>query len=1217
MSFTVASETYDVFVSYSRADGHHAREIDSVLRDKGLKTFFDRSSLAGGQPWVRALEQAIGAAKAAIVLIGPRGLGNTQQYERELAFVRKTRDPTFPVVPVILPETTTDPPFDFLRVLTWIDFSHVTRVSNAPDVLEQLLRAIHGQPTSAGTARDAICPYRGLDAFREEDAAFFFGRGSADDPESAIGQLVRKVREHPFVMVVGRSGSGKSSLVYAGLLPALRRERDRFWNVLSLRPGPAPLRALAAAFNPRAEDEGAAEYADKITNEADKLRTRDPELLSHMIREELDRVEGKPDRLLLYIDQWEELYAQAPSSGDKERAVQYAADVNRFINLLLTAARTAPVAVVATVRADFYDPLIAHQEIKSLLPTRQVLLGSMSRSELERTIVEPAKKVGLVFDPSGLVQRILDEAGEDEGMLPLLQYALKESWALRKGNKITGDSYALSGGVREAIRLTAERTFDALSPSDQHVARQLFLRLVTPGEGQEDTRARAAMPVDQAQRKIVEQFAAQRTRLLVTGYDRASRPTVEVAHEALIRTWPRLRQWIDANRQKLRSRAAILQAKAEWEQNGRRDDLLLPKGFQLDRARALLEDAGDLPIEDIQEFITLSSAHEEAEGARAVARLWQESGRKPSYLLFGAALKEAEKYVDAAPEVRELVAASRSRARRRIAVGAAIVVLLLIPWGSLTLWPVAIIDAISVPKDLEAAGYTPVTMAQRIKDAVTQIHSDAAVVKRFGFYTFFEVDPLEPESADYQSPGRGDSWDSAFFTRMSLNPWKKYDVSVRGPSLTTVIWYLREFFGMYDNIKVSGEITMEHPFAVSLGGKEDKSPPKKFSIRLRIDDKGRAQYEDEATDTLATLVEQAALKLVESFAPLDAAYYSYHKRDYDNALRIVHAYLAGQTKNERQWASNLLGLIEYARNRSDDALAEKGYNEAITVFEKLRASDPEFAPPLYNLSYILIDKGHKHLEDPEVARELFSGAYEVAREGLAIDRAAGMTAPERAAGGYATAGRALRFLGQFESANYDQALRYFDGSIDADPTFMYAYFSQGAIHNEREAHDKAIARYRLATEINPSAQTFTRAGAYLRNYGRHADSIPMFRKAAELKPTAYAYTYWGMAVRDARVPGDEARKLFEKAIATDPKIPNGHNQLGLMYLREEKWAEAAKAFEEAIKAEPDWSNYHYNLGRALRGAGNLKAARDAFKRAIQIYPSHPKAFAELDELELR
>src|SRR6266478_2784729 len=131
----VADETYDVFVSYSRADWRHAAEIDSVLRDKGLKTFFDRRNLAAGLPWVRALEQAIGAARAAIVLIGPRGLGNTQQYERELAFVRQTRDPAFPVVPVILPETATDRPFDFLNLLTWVDFSHVAKVSEAPDEL--------------------------------------------------------------------------------------------------------------------------------------------------------------------------------------------------------------------------------------------------------------------------------------------------------------------------------------------------------------------------------------------------------------------------------------------------------------------------------------------------------------------------------------------------------------------------------------------------------------------------------------------------------------------------------------------------------------------------------------------------------------------------------------------------------------------------------------------------------------------------------------------------------------------------------------------------------------------------------------------------------------------------------------------------------------------------------------------------------------------------
>jgi tetratricopeptide (TPR) repeat protein/energy-coupling factor transporter ATP-binding protein EcfA2 len=658
----VTNETSDVFISYSREDWRHAADIDTALCARGLKSFFDRRSLAPGLPWVSALEQAISTAKAAIVLIGPHGFGNTQQYERALAICRQSRDPTFPVVPVILPETSTDRPFDFLQVLTWIDFSHVTKVSDAPVELEHLLAAIRGETTSAGAVRDAVCPYRGLDAFREEDSAFFFGRGKADDPNSAIGELVTKVQERPFVMVVGRSGSGKSSLINAGLLPALRHDRKQFWNVLSLRPGPAPLRALAAAFNPRTRDEGAAEYATKISNEADELKTGDPELLSHMIRQELNRAEGKPDRLLLYIDQWEELYAQAPPSSEQERASQHAADVSRFIDLLLTASRTAPVAVVGTMRADFYDPLIGHLEMRTLLPTCQVLLASMSRSELECTIVGPAKKVGLSFDPPDLVQRILDEAGEDEGMLPLLQYALKESWVLRKGNSITGDSYARSGGVREAIRVTAEGTFESLSAEDQQAARQLFLRLVTPGEGQEDTRARAAMPTEPTQRKIVQQFAGQRTRLLVTGSDRAARPTVEVAHEALIRTWPRLRQWIDTNREKLRARAAVLQAQTDWDHHAQRDDMLLPAGFQLERARELLADPGDITIDDIQDYITKSFTRDQARLEREKAAELEDARKAADAARVKADLEQRR--ADAEREARELSEASRKKLMR-------------------------------------------------------------------------------------------------------------------------------------------------------------------------------------------------------------------------------------------------------------------------------------------------------------------------------------------------------------------------------------------------------------------------------------------------------------------------------------------------------------------------------------------------------------------------
>ena len=138
------NETYDVFVSYSRADSRHAEDIDSALCANGLKSFFDRRNLDPGLPWVRALEKAICAAKSAIVLIEPNGFGNTQQYERELAVIRQTREPGFPVIPVILPKTGSDLPFDFLQNLTWIDFGSVEKVSDAPDQLQRLVRGIQG-----------------------------------------------------------------------------------------------------------------------------------------------------------------------------------------------------------------------------------------------------------------------------------------------------------------------------------------------------------------------------------------------------------------------------------------------------------------------------------------------------------------------------------------------------------------------------------------------------------------------------------------------------------------------------------------------------------------------------------------------------------------------------------------------------------------------------------------------------------------------------------------------------------------------------------------------------------------------------------------------------------------------------------------------------------------------------------------------------------------
>jgi hypothetical protein len=343
-------------------------------------------------------------------------------------------------------------------------------------------------------------------------------------------------------------------------------------------------------------------------------------------------------------------------------------DAARFVELLLQAAQSSPfVRVVGTVRADFYDPLI--RDLGSILPAQQVTLTGMSHTELKRTITEPARMVGLSFDLPSLVEQILEDVGSDEGTLPLLQYALKESW--RRNNTITADSYTRSGGVRQAISRTAERTFEALSADDQQAARQLFLRLVTPGEGQEDTRARVAMPDEPTLRKIVDRFAGSRTRLLVTGSDRSSRPTVEVAHEALIRTWPRLRKWVDANREKLRARAAIVQAKAVWEEHSRREDLLLPAGFQLERARILAADPGDITIDDIRAFVDESEAADTRRRAEDAERERQRQ------------LAEIEAVKAREQAAIDLAAASRRLARRTLAglVGALVLAVMAIGIG--------------------------------------------------------------------------------------------------------------------------------------------------------------------------------------------------------------------------------------------------------------------------------------------------------------------------------------------------------------------------------------------------------------------------------------------------------------------------------------------------------------------------------------------------------
>lgn len=333
--------------------------------------------------------------------------GTILALERQVAAER--RGQTFPVIPVLLPGA--EPPLGFLSQNTWVDFR--ARVDD-PVLFETLASAIHGQPPgpdAQDTVRNtlaAICPYRGLLYFREEDAPFFFGR------EVAIDQLVNAVQQHNLVAVVGASGSGKSSVVRAGLVPELRKGRNSVWEIVTIVPTDRPVHALAAVFMP---------FLEPVMSETDRLIETNKlaeALLSRTValRDIVDRVLAKQpgtDRLLLIADQWEELFTLC-----KEETTRRC-----FIDNILEATATTKLGGVLTLRGDFFGRAItAYRPLSDRVQGAQVNLGPMKREELRLAIEEPAKKVGLTFE-AGLVDLILEQVGDEPGHLPLVEFVLQ------------------------------------------------------------------------------------------------------------------------------------------------------------------------------------------------------------------------------------------------------------------------------------------------------------------------------------------------------------------------------------------------------------------------------------------------------------------------------------------------------------------------------------------------------------------------------------------------------------------------------------------------------------------------------------------------------------------------------------------------------------------------------------------------------------------------
>jgi DNA-binding SARP family transcriptional activator/WD40 repeat protein len=445
----------------------------------------------------------------------------------------------------------------------------------AVDSARRLAARRLAQDTAAG-----VNPYKGLRPFDEADAAGFLGRADA------VEALAEMVDLRPLVTVVGASGSGKSSLVRAGLVPWLRRAGC---TVAAMVPGDTPRAALRAALSELSTDPHTGD---------------DPMTL-------VGSVARSADRLVVVIDQFEECWTRGTT-----------ADRDEFLGLVagMTSGELANVRVVVTVRADMFDRPLQHPMIGHRVGDGAFVVSPLSPAQLDDVVVLPAARAAVMFDQAVVADLVAEAAGQP-GSLPLLQFTLTELYDRRVDGHIGADASTAIGGMSGAIGRRAEAVFESCDTNAQLDARELFGRLVVPGTGVPDSRRRARLgELSTGARAVADRFVD--ARLLVTDREPATRqPTVEIAHEALLARWPRLAGWIDDDRRWLTQLQHLALAARSWDEGGR-GGAELYRGARLELAIEALDVEGRTVSDVERQFVDAgrTARDGEVEAARRTAR---------------------------------------------------------------------------------------------------------------------------------------------------------------------------------------------------------------------------------------------------------------------------------------------------------------------------------------------------------------------------------------------------------------------------------------------------------------------------------------------------------------------------------------------------------------------------------------------------------------------
>jgi WD40 repeat protein/transcriptional regulator with XRE-family HTH domain len=446
------------------------------------------------------------------------------------------------------------------------------RYADVETLLIDFRAALHAEPALvphpivSAPSIEIVNPYKGLRPFAEIDAADFYGR------EALTQQLLARLGEggdlSRFLAVIGPSGSGKSSVVGAGLVPALRRgglPRSENWFIVEVLPGPHPLEELEAAL------------LRVAVNPPESLLAQIKEDRRGLLRAIQRTLPADPNiELVLVLDQFEEVFTLV--ADETERA--------HLLDCLVATVldERSRARIIITLRADFIDKPLRYMDFGELLQRRSELVLPLTPDEMEHAIVGPAQRVGLQME-AGLAEAIIADVNEQPGALPLLQYALTELFDQRSGSLLTKASYQTMGGVKGALGRRAEELYQALAESAQAIARQVLLRLVTLGEGTEDTRRRVLRSELESlsgsisnQKSTIKNVldAFGKARLLSFDRDLQTRgPTVEVAHEALLREWLRLHTWLTESRADVRMQRLLANEATEWLKAHREASFLL------------------------------------------------------------------------------------------------------------------------------------------------------------------------------------------------------------------------------------------------------------------------------------------------------------------------------------------------------------------------------------------------------------------------------------------------------------------------------------------------------------------------------------------------------------------------------------------------------------------------------------------------------------------